>query len=58
MRGPGRRSSLSLYDENVATMEADPTNSYNQDDASGFIALNGLRLRASARQGQQQTEQS
>jgi len=46
----GRRSPLSLYDENVATMEADPTNSYNQDDASGFIALNGLRLRASARQ--------
>ena len=46
----GRRSSLSLYDENVSTMESDPTNSYNQDDATGFIALNGLRLRAAARQ--------
>jgi argininosuccinate synthase len=44
----GRRSSRSLYDENVATMEADPTQSYNQDDATGFIALNGLRLKASA----------
>lgn len=49
----GRRSPLSLYNEHVATMEADPTNSYNQDDATGFIALNGLRLRASARQRQQ-----
>jgi argininosuccinate synthase len=47
----GRRSPLSLYNEHVATMEKDPTNSYNQDDATGFISLNGLRLRASARQG-------
>jgi argininosuccinate synthase len=26
-------------------MEADPTNAYNQDDASGFIHLNALRLK-------------
>ena len=26
-----------------ATMEADPTKAYNQDDATGFIRLNGLR---------------
>ena len=30
---------------NPATMEADPTKAYNQDDATGFIRLNGLRLR-------------
>ncbi len=41
----GRRSPLSLYNPDVATMEADPTNAYNQDDASGFIRLNGLRLK-------------
>ncbi len=45
----GRRSPLSLYDEAIATMEADPTQSYNQNDATGFIALNALRLKATAR---------
>jgi argininosuccinate synthase len=29
-------------------MEADPTKAYNQDDATGFIRLNGLRLRVSS----------
>ena len=47
------RSPLSLYDEDVATLEADPTNAYNQDDATGFIRLNALRLKASARAGDQ-----
>ena len=47
----GVRSPLSLYNEQVATMEADPTNAYNQDDASGFIRLNALRLKSSAEQG-------
>jgi argininosuccinate synthase len=42
----GRKSPNSLYDPNVATMEADPTHSYNQDDATGFIRLNALRLKA------------
>jgi argininosuccinate synthase len=43
----GRRSPLSLYDESIATMEGG--GSYNQNDATGFIALNALRLKASAR---------
>jgi argininosuccinate synthase len=30
-------------------MEADPTKAYNQDDATGFIRLNGLRLRVNAK---------
>ena len=41
----GRKSPLSLYRPDIATMEADPTNAYNQDDATGFIRLNGLRLK-------------
>ena len=47
----GVRSPVSLYSEDVATMEADPSNAYNQDDATGFIRLNALRLKASARVG-------
>lgn len=39
----GRRSPNSLYDESVATFEAD--NVYDQRDAEGFIKLNALRLR-------------
>jgi argininosuccinate synthase len=30
-------------------MEADPTKAYNQDDATGFIRLNALRLKVGAR---------
>ncbi len=45
----GRRSPFSLYDEAIATMEADPTQSYNQDDATGFIRLNALRLKLGKR---------
>jgi len=29
----------------MATMEADATKDYNQDDATGFIQLNALRLK-------------
>ena len=29
-------------------MEADPTKAYNQDDATGFIRLNGLRLKVAS----------
>lgn len=49
----GRRSALSLYNEDVATMEGGAEHAYNQDDASGFINLNALRLKseASRRQG-------
>jgi argininosuccinate synthase len=44
----GRKSAVSLYNPHIATMEADPTKAYNQDDASGFIRLNGLRLRVNS----------
>lgn len=43
----GRKSSLSLYDENIASMEGVESD-YNPDDASGFIRLNALRLRRRA----------
>ena len=33
----------------IAMMEADPTKAYNQDDATGFIRLNGLRLKVAAK---------
>lgn len=46
----GRKSPHSLYSEAVATMEGGQEEAYNQDDATGFIALNALRLKASARQ--------
>ena len=45
----GRKSPLSLYNPDIATMEADPTESYNQDDATGFINLNALRLKVRSR---------
>jgi argininosuccinate synthase len=40
----GRKSRVSLYNTDVATMEADQ-GAYNQADATGFIRLNALRLR-------------
>ncbi|MDQ8204191.1 argininosuccinate synthase [Pelagicoccus sp. SDUM812003] len=43
----GRKSPYSLYDENVASMEG-VQSTYNPDDATGFIRLQGLRLRARA----------
>ena len=44
----GRKSPVSLYNPHIATMEADPTKAYNQSDATGFIRLNGLRLRVNS----------
>ena len=44
----GRKSPVSLYHPQIATMEADPTKAYNQDDATGFIRLNALRLKVAA----------
>jgi argininosuccinate synthase len=41
----GRKSKYSMYDENIASMEG-VQSWYNQSDATGFIRLNGLRLRA------------
>lgn len=44
----GVKSPVSLYNPDIATMEADPTQAYNQGDATGFIRLNALRLRVSS----------
>jgi argininosuccinate synthase len=44
----GRKSDQSLYQESFATFEEDQV--YNQGDATGFIALNGLRLKINALQ--------
>jgi argininosuccinate synthase len=44
----GRKSSQSLYQENFATFEEDDV--YDQSDATGFIRLNGLRLKINALQ--------
>ncbi|MGK0455905.1 MAG: argininosuccinate synthase, partial [Zhongshania aliphaticivorans] len=43
----GRKSPLSLYDENIASMEGVESD-YDPDDAGGFIRLNALRLRRRA----------
>jgi len=43
----GRKSPVSLYNPHIATMEAD-AGAYNQDDATGFIRLNALRLKVAA----------
>ena len=45
----GLKSPVSLYSPDIATMEADPTDAYNQDDATGFIRLNGLRLKVATK---------
>jgi len=44
----GRKSPVSLYNPQIATMEASPTDLYNPDDATGFIHLNALRLKVAA----------
>ncbi len=44
----GRKSNYSLYQENFATFEEDDV--YDQSDATGFIRLNGLRLKINALQ--------
>jgi argininosuccinate synthase len=46
--GAGVKSPVSLYNPDIATMEADPSKAYNQGDATGFIRLNALRLRVAA----------
>jgi argininosuccinate synthase len=40
---------VSLNYPHIATMEADPTKTCNQDDATGFIRLNALRLKVAAK---------
>ena len=46
----GRRSPNSLYDEDTTTFEEDQ-GTYRQEDATGFIRLNALRLRMGAKLG-------
>ncbi|MFP6905094.1 MAG: argininosuccinate synthase [Verrucomicrobiota bacterium] len=46
----GRKSDQSLYDEDIATFEADDV--YNQKDAEGFIKLNALRLRVASKKNE------
>lgn len=44
----GRSSEDSLFDAEIATFD-DDAGAYNQQDAEGFIRLNALRLRLTAR---------
>jgi argininosuccinate synthase len=50
----GRRSPKSLYDPEFATFEADEV--YDQQDATGFIRLNALRLRIRALRDQRRDD--
>ena len=43
-----RTSPNSLYDPKIVTFE-DDENTYNQSDATGFIKINSLRLKANAK---------
>jgi len=43
----GRKSPKSLYDPKIATMEGERS-TYDQNDATGFIRLNALRLKVRA----------
>ena len=54
----GRKSPKSLYDSKIATMEGEAS-TYNQNDATGFIRLNALRLkvRAVLQEARKQTRQ-
>jgi argininosuccinate synthase len=53
----GRKSPKSLYDPKIATMEGDAS-AYDQNDATGFIRLNALRLRLRAQRSHDETLQS
>src|SRR5438046_3089479 len=44
----GRKSPKRLYDPNIATMEGENSEKYDQSDATGFIRLNALRLKVRA----------
>ncbi|MCV4235498.1 argininosuccinate synthase [Virgibacillus sp. LDC1] len=52
--GAGVKSPVSLYNPDIATMEADPTQAYDQGDATGFIRLNALRLKVATGVNQNQ----
>jgi argininosuccinate synthase len=44
----GRKSPHTLYDPQIATMEGNGAAKYDQNDATGFIRLNALRLKVRA----------
>jgi argininosuccinate synthase len=44
-----RLAELILNGFALVTMDPDPTKAYNQDDATGFIRLNALRLKVAAK---------
>jgi len=46
----GRESDDSLFDEKIATFDED-AGAYDQEDATGFIRLNALRMRIAAQKG-------
>ncbi|MEM6911030.1 MAG: argininosuccinate synthase [Verrucomicrobiota bacterium] len=50
VQNAGRRSPRSLYNEDIASMEGGGEELYDQNDATGFIRLNGLRLKQWAKQ--------
>src|ERR1700737_906103 len=52
----GRKSAVSLYSPDIATMEADPTKPYTHAAATGFISLNGLRLKVAAKTRRRSSE--
>ena len=54
----GRKSPVSLYRPEIATMEADPVQAYDQNDATGFIRLNALRLKLATRKASQEKNKS
>ena len=54
----GRKSPKSLYDPQIATMEATGTSTYDQSDATGFIRLNALRLKVRAALKSSRTNES
>ncbi|MGH8101086.1 MAG: argininosuccinate synthase [Chthoniobacterales bacterium] len=47
----GRKSPKSLYDPKISTMEG-AASAYDQNDATGFIRLNALRLKLRAQRGE------
>jgi len=40
---------VSLYNPHIATMEADPTKAYNQDDRHRLHPVTALRLKVAAK---------
>lgn len=54
----GVESPVSLYNPDIATMEADPSQAYDQKDATGFIHLNALRLKVNASVGSTEQQPS